>query len=137
LPPPPPAGSPAGHWDEPQLWIPPPVVFVLAGRVAAAPPLSHMSAGTRRADRLACTLACRVTEALLKSASQLLEDLNNHVRLLGTPERAQVLLAAAQHPLMSDHASAKLLLPRLCSTILSAPSAARHVRPPAPRLPLP
>lgn len=61
-----------------------------------------------------------------KAATALVEDLYSHVKLLGTPERAQVLLAAAQSPLLVEQVHAKSLLPRLCSTILNAPSAARH-----------
>lgn len=40
----------------------------------------------------------------------------------------QVLLAAAQNPLLGEHHFAKVLLPRLCSIILSAHKATRHVR---------
>jgi hypothetical protein len=39
----------------------------------------------------------------------------------------QVLLAAAQNPLLGEHHFAKALLPRLCSIILSAHKATRHV----------
>jgi hypothetical protein len=39
----------------------------------------------------------------------------------------QVLLAAAQNPLLGEHHFAKALLPRLCSIILSAPKATRHL----------
>jgi hypothetical protein len=38
-----------------------------------------------------------------------------------------VLLAAAQNPLLGEHHFAKALLPRLCSIILSAPKATRHL----------
>jgi hypothetical protein len=41
----------------------------------------------------------------------------------------QVLLAAAQNPLLGEHHFAKALLPRLCSIILSAHKATRHVGP--------
>lgn len=41
--------------------------------------------------------------------------------------RAQVLLAAAQSHLLSEKKFAVVLIPRLCNTILAAPSSARHV----------
>jgi hypothetical protein len=66
-------------------------------------------------------------QSMYKSAVHLLEDLHAHIKLLHTPERAQVLLAAAQNPLLGEHHFAKALLPRLCSIILSAPKATRHV----------
>ncbi|CAD7697676.1 unnamed protein product [Ostreobium quekettii] len=68
-----------------------------------------------------------IVQAMSKAATQLIEDLYVHVKLLGTPERTQVLLAAAQHPLLVEQPFAKSLLPRLCSTILNSPSAARHL----------
>eukprot|EP00803_Ostreobium_quekettii_P007034 evm.model.scf_2582.1 EVM.evm.TU.scf_2582.1 scf_2582:2859-15247(+) len=68
-----------------------------------------------------------IVQAMSKAATQLIEDLYGHVKLLGTPERAQVLLAAAQHPLLLEQPFAKSLLPRLCSTILNSPSATRHL----------
>jgi hypothetical protein len=64
---------------------------------------------------------------MFRAASLLLEDLSSHSRLLGTPERAQVLLAAFQHPLLTDHSFAKMLVPRLGSIFLSAPVPARQV----------
>jgi hypothetical protein len=64
---------------------------------------------------------------MYKSAVNLLEDLHSHIKLLHTPERAQVLLAAAQNPLLGEHHFAKALLPRLCSIILAAPKATRHL----------
>ena len=41
--------------------------------------------------------------------------------------RAQVMLAAVQSPLLTDKKHASLLIPRLCNTILTAPSSCRHV----------
>ena len=41
--------------------------------------------------------------------------------------RAQVVLAAAQSPLLGDKSQAAQLIPRLCSVILNAPSHCRHV----------
>jgi hypothetical protein len=66
-------------------------------------------------------------QSMYKSAVHLLEDLQNHLKMLHTPERAQVLLAAAQNPLLGEHHFAKALLPRLCTIILSAPRTTRHV----------
>lgn len=66
-------------------------------------------------------------QSMYKSAVHLLEDLSSHSKLLHMPERAQVLLAAAQNPLLAEHHFAKALLPRLCSIILGAHKATRHV----------
>ena len=65
---------------------------------------------------------------MLRAASQLLEDLSSHSRLLSSPERAQVLLAAFQHPLLSDHSFAKTLVPRLGTIFMNAPASTRQVR---------
>ena len=43
--------------------------------------------------------------------------------------RAQVVLAAVQSPLLAEAKQASVLIPRLCNTILLAPSNCRHVRP--------
>ncbi|KAL3132600.1 hypothetical protein ABBQ32_009129 [Trebouxia sp. C0010 RCD-2024] len=67
-----------------------------------------------------------IQTALYKAAGQLLDDLHRNVRLLGTPERAQVLLAAAQSPLLAEKKLASVLIPRLCNSILTAPSSSRH-----------
>jgi hypothetical protein len=110
---------------------------------------------------------------MFKSSMHLLEDLHDHIKLLHTPERAQVgggrdrghegrgpgsvrvpapsgarlepptpanssrrprvgppfqvLLAAAQNPLLGEHHFAKALLPRLCALVLAAPKATRHL----------
>ena len=45
--------------------------------------------------------------------------------------RAQVLLAAAQSPLLAEKKLASVLIPRLCNSILTAPSSSRHVSPSA------
>eukprot|EP00879_Flechtneria_rotunda_P005191 GHRR01005473.1.p1 GENE.GHRR01005473.1~~GHRR01005473.1.p1 ORF type:complete len:1380 (+),score=526.24 GHRR01005473.1:240-4379(+) len=66
-------------------------------------------------------------QSMYKSAVHLLEDLSSHSKLLHTPERAQVLLAASQNPLLGEHHFAKALLPRLCSIILGAHKATRHL----------
>lgn len=50
--------------------------------------------------------------------------------------RAQVLLAAAQSPLLAEKKLASVLIPRLCNSILTAPSSSRHVGSrPGPGLP--
>jgi hypothetical protein len=67
-------------------------------------------------------------QSMYKSAVHLLDDLSAHSKLLHTPERAQVLLAAAQNPLLGEHHFAKALLPRLCGVILGAHKTTRHVR---------
>eukprot|EP00210_Caulerpa_lentillifera_P008643 g8243.t1 len=66
-----------------------------------------------------------ITEAMSKAFALLVMDLSSRVKLLHSPERAQLLLAAAQHPLLNEHGFAKSMLPRLCLTILNAPSGAR------------
>lgn len=66
-------------------------------------------------------------QSMYKSAVHLLDDLSAHAKRLDMPERAQVLLAAAQNPLLGEHHFAKALLPRLCSLILGAHKATRHV----------
>jgi hypothetical protein len=48
-------------------------------------------------------------------------------RLLGTPERAQVLLAACQHPLLGQLEFCTSLLPRVVALVLAAPTATRQL----------
>lgn len=63
-------------------------------------------------------------------------DLERNIKLLGTPERAQVLLAALQSHLLSDSRCANTLIPRVCNAVLAAPSSTRHVSAaPPPLLP--
>jgi hypothetical protein len=50
-----------------------------------------------------------------------------HVIPTGTPERAQVLLAAAASPLLGHPVWGPKLVPRLCQTISDAGTSARHV----------
>ncbi|KAK9818463.1 hypothetical protein WJX74_005654 [Apatococcus lobatus] len=83
---------------------------------------SHEAIG----DSIAGLCSVSIVSALYKATGQLLDDLNRNVRLLSTPERAQVLLAAAQSRLLSEKKFAVVLIPRLCNTILAAPSSARH-----------
>jgi ubiquitin-protein ligase E3 A len=66
-----------------------------------------------------------VSGALYKATNALLDDLHRHARALGSPERAALLLAAAQCPLLADRAAGGVLVPRLCHTILRAPRTAR------------
>jgi len=66
-----------------------------------------------------------VSGALYKAANALLDDLHRHARALGSPERAALLLAAAQCPLLADRTAGAVLVPRLCHTILRAPRTAR------------
>lgn len=54
-------------------------------------------------------------------------DLERNIKLLGTPERAQVLLAAMQSQLLGDSRVANTLIPRVCNAVLAAPSSTRHV----------
>ncbi len=62
-----------------------------------------------------------------QATCQLLDDLYRNVRLLCTPERAQVLLAAAQSPLLARKDMAVVLIPKLTQCILSSPSSTRHL----------
>ena len=66
-------------------------------------------------------------QTMFRAASLLLEDLSSHSRLLSSPERAQVLLAAFQHPLLTDYSFAKMLVPRLGTIFMNAPVPTRQV----------
>ncbi|KAK9909040.1 hypothetical protein WJX75_006403 [Coccomyxa subellipsoidea] len=68
-----------------------------------------------------------VESCMYKATNELLDDLHRNYRLLGTPERAQVVLAACQSPLLCERRSASVLIPRLCSSTLQAPSSCRHM----------
>ncbi|KAL6774573.1 hypothetical protein ACKKBG_A25530 [Auxenochlorella protothecoides x Auxenochlorella symbiontica] len=57
----------------------------------------------------------------------LLSELERNSRLLGTPERAQVLLAACQSLLLGDPRCSQSLVPRLCGVVLAAPATTRHL----------
>lgn len=65
--------------------------------------------------------------AFRKAAEALVIDLEANIKLLGTPERAQVLLAALQSPLLGDPRSGSFLIPRLCNIVLAAPPSCRHL----------
>ena len=55
-----------------------------------------------------------------KAFSKIVEDIQIHVKHLAFSERAMLLLFAAQHPCLEEHAYAHLVLPKLCHSILSA-----------------
>lgn len=65
--------------------------------------------------------------AFRKAGETLVVDLEANIKLLGTPERAQVLLAALQSPLLGDPRSGSFLIPRLCNIVLAAPPSCRHL----------
>lgn len=65
--------------------------------------------------------------ALRKAADALILELEQNMKLLGTPERAQVVLAALQSPLLGDTRCANSLIPRICNILLAAPSSCRHL----------
>ena len=54
-------------------------------------------------------------------------DIERNIKLMGTPERAQVLLAAIQSPLLGDSRCANSLIPRVCNIVLASPSTCRHL----------
>ena len=100
------------------------------GGGADAPPPPHTTPPTAAAaasESIAALCAASLHSSLFKAANTLLDDLHKHAHMLGTPERAQALLAAAQSPLLAERATASVLVPRLCNTILLAPPAARRV----------
>ena len=66
-------------------------------------------------------------KALRKGFEALILDLEKNLKLLGTPERAQVLLGAMQSPLLGDSRCANSLIPRICNIILASPSSCRHL----------
>jgi hypothetical protein len=74
-------------------------------------------------------------QAFRKALDVLVVDLERNIKLLGTPERAQVLLAAMQSQLLGDSRIANTLIPRVCNAVLAAPSSTRHVRLPAAAVP--
>eukprot|EP00889_Picochlorum_renovo_P001482 jgi/Picre1/28512/NNA_003916.t1 len=57
----------------------------------------------------------------------LILDIERNIKLMGTPERAQVLLAAMQSPLLGDSRCSNSLIPRVCNIVLAAPSTCRHL----------
>jgi hypothetical protein len=65
---------------------------------------------------------------MARCMAALIHELSTHQHMLGTPERAHLLLAAAQCPVLSHPEHASLLLGPLCATILEAPVAAQQVR---------
>ena len=65
--------------------------------------------------------------ALRKAADSLILELEQNMKLLGTPERAQVVLAALQSPLLGDTRCANSLIPRICNILLAAPTSCKHL----------
>lgn len=65
--------------------------------------------------------------ALRKAADALILELEQNMKLLGTPERAQVVLAALQSPLLGDTRCSNSLIPRICNILLAAPTSCRHL----------
>ncbi|GLC36844.1 hypothetical protein PLESTB_000776500 [Pleodorina starrii] len=63
--------------------------------------------------------------ALQSSAAVLVEEVRAHMGELDTPERAQVLLAALQHPLLSEPRCAAKLVPQLAAAVTGAPPVVR------------
>jgi hypothetical protein len=61
-----------------------------------------------------------VKEDMKKAFSKIVEDIQVHVKHLAFSERAMLLLFAAQHPCLEEHAFAHAVLPKLCHSILSA-----------------
>ncbi|MEW5307247.1 MAG: hypothetical protein WDW36_009655 [Sanguina aurantia] len=74
-----------------------------------------------RGDVIASLHCYSLMQSMLTSAVDLLDDCAAHASLMGTPERAQLLLAVAQHPLMKDPRHARQLMPRLCAVLLMSP----------------
>ena len=68
----------------------------------------------------------QIVSSFDKAASTLIDDLYGHVKLLGTGDRSQILLAISEHPLLDEHSFAHKHLPKLCNTILNSPTNARH-----------
>lgn len=66
-------------------------------------------------------------QAFKKAMDTLILEMERNIRLLGTPERAQVLLAAMQSHLLGDLRGANNLVPRVCNAVLAAPSSCRHL----------
>jgi len=91
-------------------------------------PLGPAAAAAAAARESIGNLCCAsIHSSLYRATNLLLDDLHRHARLLSTPERAQAMLAAAQSPLLGDAAAAAVLVPRLCNTVLLAPTACRRV----------
>ncbi len=66
-------------------------------------------------------------KSLRVGLESLILDIERNIKLMGTPERAQVLLAAIQSPLLGDSRCANSLIPRVCNIILASPSTCRHL----------
>lgn len=66
-------------------------------------------------------------KSLRVGLESLILDIERNIKLMGTPERAQVLLAAMQSPLLGDSRCSNSLIPRVCNIALAAPSTCRHL----------
>lgn len=88
---------------------------------------SHGAGHEQAGNTLADLHMFSICQTMFSAATTLLEDLGSHSRLLGSPERAQVLLAAFQHPLLRDHTFAKHLFPRLGALFINAPAPTRQL----------
>ena len=66
-------------------------------------------------------------KSLRTGLESLILDIERNIKLMGTPERAQVLLAAIQSPLLGDSRCANSLIPRVCNIVLASPPTCRHL----------
>ena len=66
-------------------------------------------------------------KSLRVGLESLILDIERNIKLMGTPERAQVLLAAIQSPLLGDSRCANSLIPRVCNIVLASPATCRHL----------
>eukprot|EP00884_Botryococcus_braunii_P023346 jgi/Botrbrau1/9696/Bobra.0201s0026.1 len=66
-------------------------------------------------------------QAYISATQELLMDLDKHVKQLGSPERAQVLLVALHSHILAEQSVAGKLIPNICEIILNAPSSCRHL----------
>ena len=66
-------------------------------------------------------------KALRRGIDALIRDLEANIRLLGTPERAQVVLSIMQSQLLGDSRCSNSVIPRVCNIVLAAPSTCRHL----------
>ena len=66
-------------------------------------------------------------KALRHGIDALIRDLESNIKLLGTPERAQVVLSLMQSQLLGDSRCSNSVIPRACNLVLAAPSSCRHL----------
>jgi hypothetical protein len=82
---------------------------------------------TAAREKAAYSSAVAALQAMARCTAALLDDLSSHLELLGTHERALLLLAAAQLPILGHPGHGSHLLGSLCCTILEAPEPAQQV----------